>query len=722
MQKSRVACGVIDRQGSSAWGVLVLAASVAAAACGNDQTTVDTSSKDLIVDDAHGGGNGLFFLPPLVPRSDVAGKFKTGLSPVVRIDDLAGPGGKVLGTLATYTTTSGPERETVRVEDSAYMVDWHTHKFDLDTKHVYRINVLLDGRVLGFADVQPVKTPCGMRNVNTKLFVPLVDGRTLPIKFWLNRCAPVVCAEDPCNTAGTCDVNTGRCAPAPKPNGTACNDGNLCTKVDTCRNGACVGSEPVVCVASDQCHAAGTCDPANGRCSDPTKADGASCDDGDVCTQGDSCKAGICIAGPASGLCGGSHLCGNASVDAGEECDDGNTVSGDGCSALCKNEYCGDGIVTSGIRSLRFVWLGRSCGATPADIVFSLNGVQLARVPLPNTCDCRPGIQTVAVTDTRLLALGRVGLNNLQVQTTGELAWARRVMATRWWESDATIWDAGGGDDDVLQTPDLCTAGAQAGVSAVSEFAISPWEGEDCDDGNTLDGDGCSANCTREACGNGIIDPNEQCDDGNTANGDGCSASCKTEFCGDGIVTPGIKSLAFTWLGRSCGATPPADIVFSLNGVELARAPLPNRCDCMPGIQTVAVTDPRLLALGTVGIDHLRVETTGELAWARRQMETRWWQSDATLWDAGGGDDDLLQTPDLCAAGAQAGVSATTDFGISRWEGEDCDDGNTVGGDGCSADCSREVCGNGVLDPNEQCDDGNTVDGDGCTATCRVGS
>ena len=103
-------------------------------------------------------------------------------------------------------------------------------------------------------------------------------------------------------------------------------------------------------------------------------------------------------------------------------------------------------------------------------------------------------------------------------------------------------------------------------------------------------------------------------------------------------------------------------------------------------------------------------------------METRWWQSDATLWDAGGGDDDLLQTPDLCAAGAQAGVSATTDFGISRWEGEDCDDGNTVRGDGCSADCSREVCGNGVLDPNEQCDDGNTVDGDGCTATCRVGS
>jgi cysteine-rich repeat protein len=51
--------------------------------------------------------------------------------------------------------------------------------------------------------------------------------------------------------------------------------------------------------------------------------------------------------------------------------------------------------------------------------------------------------------------------------------------------------------------------------------------------------------------------------------------------------------------------------------------------------------------------------------------------------------------------------------------GEVCDDGNTFGGDGCSATCdSTEVCGNGLLDPTEACDDGNTVGGDGCSATC----
>lgn len=51
---------------------------------------------------------------------------------------------------------------------------------------------------------------------------------------------------------------------------------------------------------------------------------------------------------------------------------------------------------------------------------------------------------------------------------------------------------------------------------------------------------------------------------------------------------------------------------------------------------------------------------------------------------------------------------------------EACDDGNTVSGDGCSADCrSDETCGNGYLDPNEVCDDGNTVSGDGCSADCN---
>jgi cysteine-rich repeat protein len=65
--------------------------------------------------------------------------------------------------------------------------------------------------------------------------------------------------------------------------------------------------------------------------------------------------------------------------------------------------------------------------------------------------------------------------------------------------------------------------------------------GEVCDDGNHVNGDGCSANCrSQESCGNGIVDPGETCDDGNQASGDGCSANCGSqESCSNGIIDPG---------------------------------------------------------------------------------------------------------------------------------------------------------------------------------------
>ena len=60
---------------------------------------------------------------------------------------------------------------------------------------------------------------------------------------------------------------------------------------------------------------------------------------------------------------------------------------------------------------------------------------------------------------------------------------------------------------------------------------------ETCDDGNTEDGDGCSASCGREPrCGDGIVDAGEACDDGNVEDGDGCSSRCAAEACA--IVVP----------------------------------------------------------------------------------------------------------------------------------------------------------------------------------------
>ena len=68
--------------------------------------------------------------------------------------------------------------------------------------------------------------------------------------------------------------------------------------------------------------------------------------------------------------------------------------------------------------------------------------------------------------------------------------------------------------------------------------------------------------------------------------------------------------------------------------------------------------------------------------------------------------------------------------------GEQCDDTNRTGGDGCTPLCQLEdgwgcptpgqpcgrtaACGNGILEGTEACDDKNMKDGDGCSSTCTL--
>jgi len=79
-------------------------------------------------------------------------------------------------------------------------------------------------------------------------------------------------------------------------------------------------------------------------------------------------------------------------------------------------------------------------------------------------------------------------------------------------------------------------------LPACGDGTLDP--GEVCDDGNTTDGDGCSADCrSNESCGNRIVDRSvgEVCDDGNTSSGDGCAGDCRSsEFCGNGVIDPGL--------------------------------------------------------------------------------------------------------------------------------------------------------------------------------------
>ena len=123
-----------------------------------------------------------------------------------------------------------------------------------------------------------------------------------------------------------------------------------------------------------------------------------------------------------------------------------------------------------------------------------------------------------------------------------------------------------------------CLNNQQTGNEDVCTIDFATYNGtifywEECDDGNVLNGDGCSSHCKIErlficvlidntydsctfVCGNGRLDTvaGEQCDDGNLYNGDGCSSECTVEcgfqcrnfdisspsqcnpICGDGLV------------------------------------------------------------------------------------------------------------------------------------------------------------------------------------------
>ncbi len=91
--------------------------------------------------------------------------------------------------------------------------------------------------------------------------------------------------------------------------------------------------------AADVCDVAESCDGVGDQCPvDSFVPNGTSCDDLDMCTIADACQGGICL--------GDSEICGEGTLQGacGEECDDGNMTDGDGCSSLCLTEFCSDGL------------------------------------------------------------------------------------------------------------------------------------------------------------------------------------------------------------------------------------------------------------------------------------------------------------------------------------------------------------------------------------------
>ena len=102
--------------------------------------------------------------------------------------------------------------------------------------------------------------------------------------------------------------------------------------------------------------------------------------------------------------------------------------------------------------------------------------------------------------------------------------------------------------------------------------------------------------------------------------------------------------------------------------------------------------------------------------------------------DSSSGDEnDNLNVNDNVNNNENNNIAPVCGNGVIEAE-EECDDGNTEPGDGCSEQCEVEqgwectgepsvcnpICGDGLITGDQECDDGNTEPGDGCSEQCEV--
>jgi hypothetical protein len=175
-----------------------LAAVLFAAACTADaiSPTAPTAPRETISDAAHSGVvPGFYFLPPMVPQPSYSGTFDAALQPRVEICELVGT---TCGTtIATFTFGTGSSSVRVDAGGQLYIVNWKTSDFNLDPAKNYRISVFQGAFRLGYADVDVVGAAKDLKNVDTNQFIPLLDDRTLPIKFRVETGIPATVTVTP---------------------------------------------------------------------------------------------------------------------------------------------------------------------------------------------------------------------------------------------------------------------------------------------------------------------------------------------------------------------------------------------------------------------------------------------------------------------------------------------------------------------------------------------
>jgi fibro-slime domain-containing protein len=375
--------------------------------------------------------------------------------------------------------------------------------------------------------------------------------------------------------------------------------------------------------------------------------------------NGDACAADGCD--------GSAGFCGDGMVQPPESCDDNNSTPGDGCSGTCQIET-GWACPVAGQPCVK-IWVCGNGQVDPGEECDDGN---------TNAGDgCSPSCGVEAGYSCPNHYGNQACLSSTGVACCPNIAAAGKSCV-------------GGACTKLVVN--VCGDGALAGT-------------EQCDDGDTNSGDGCSSTCQLEQgwtcpqpgkpckrieyCGNRILelDIGEQCDDGNMVSGDGCGTTCQVE---PGFICPAP--------GQACVST----IVCGdgrLDGNEQCDSGHFNGSDGC----TSACTLVRGWRCPTPGAACITVCGDGIVA---------------------GNEQCDMGALNGTGAGCNATCSVDTGFAcVASTPPPGADAGADAGSDGAAPPqsvCHKTVCGDGIVDGTEQCDDGNLIAYDGCSPTCTI--
>ncbi|MFH1364893.1 MAG: DUF4215 domain-containing protein, partial [Candidatus Aenigmatarchaeota archaeon] len=237
----------------------------------------------------------------------------------------------------------------------------------------------------------------------------------------------------------------------------------------------------------------------------------------------------------------------------------------------------------------------------------------------------------------------------------------------------------------------------------------------------------CSSDCLSydlsqcvNVCGDGILEPGEDCDDNNTIDGDGCSIGCKLEdaVCGDDIIGPEEECDNSNLNGHSCqdfGYSNKSTLTCSGNCLSFDLSQCNNVCGDNNKEPGESCDDGNTIDDdGCSSLCQIENVVCGDSIIGFGEECDSQNLDQKTCIDFGYSNPNILTCSGNCLSFDLSQCNNVCGDN-NKEPGEECDDGNLIDLDGCSAVCALEIpkCGDNKINGNDICD-GSDLAGKTC--------